>query len=73
MSKFKFSILLTFCLLLAGQLIASGSQLDIKLGMSVAMNGPASKIGQQLAKDSQIYFNQLNKEGGIHGAQVELK
>lgn len=41
--------------------------------MSVAMTGPARKIGQQLAKDSQIYFNQLNKESGIHGAQVELE
>jgi len=72
MPKLKPSILLTSCLFWACQLMASGSQLDIKLGMSVALTGPASEIGKQLALGSKIYFEQLNKQGGIHGALIEL-
>ncbi len=72
MPKLKPSILLTFCLFWASQLMASASQLDIKLGMSVALTGPASEIGKQLALGSQIYFEQLNKQGGIHGARIQL-
>lgn len=72
MPKFKPSILLTSCLFWACQLMASGSQLNIKLGMSVALTGPASEIGKQLALGSKIYFEQINKLGGIHGALIEL-
>lgn len=72
MPKLKPSILLTLCLFWACQLMASTSPIDIKLGMSVALTGPASEIGKQLALGSQIYFEQLNKQGGIHGALIKL-
>lgn len=44
----------------------------IKLGMSTALTGPAKQIGEQLYLGSNIYFNKLNKNGGINGAHVEL-
>ncbi|TMO53308.1 ABC transporter substrate-binding protein [Pseudoalteromonas phenolica] len=72
MPKFKPSILLIFCLFWADKLLAAPTQFNIKLGMSVALSGPASEIGRQLALGSQIYFEQLNKNGGVHGALVEL-
>jgi ABC-type branched-subunit amino acid transport system substrate-binding protein len=44
----------------------------IKLGMSNALTGPTSHLGQELSKGAFVYFNQLNKRGGINGKQIEL-
>ena len=44
----------------------------IKLGMSTALTGPAKHIGEQLYQGSDIYFNKVNKSGGINGALVQL-
>jgi ABC-type branched-subunit amino acid transport system substrate-binding protein len=44
----------------------------IKLGMSNALTGPASQLGQELSKGAFVYFNQLNKLGGIKGQQIDL-
>ena len=47
-------------------------QTTIKLGMSTALTGPAKQIGEQLYQGSNAYFNKINKNGGINGAQVQL-
>ncbi len=44
----------------------------IKLGMSNALTGPASQLGQQLSTGAFVYFNQLNNLGGVNGQQIEL-
>ncbi|WP_283709632.1 ABC transporter substrate-binding protein [Pseudoalteromonas prydzensis] len=44
----------------------------IKLGMSTALTGPAKQIGEQLYQGSNVYFNKVNKSGGINGVQVQL-
>ena len=40
--------------------------------MSNALTGPASQLGQELSSGALVYFNKLNRLGGIHGKQVEL-
>jgi ABC-type branched-subunit amino acid transport system substrate-binding protein len=40
--------------------------------MSIALSGPAQKIGSQLTKGANIYFDQLNQNSGINGAKVNL-
>jgi len=40
--------------------------------MSNALTGPTSHLGQELSKGAFVYFNQLNKLGGINKKQVEL-
>lgn len=44
----------------------------IVLGMSSALTGPTSKLGEELKKGSSVYFKQLNKQGGINGQHVEI-
>jgi len=45
---------------------------DIKLGMSNALSGPAKNLGQDLKQGSLVYFNNLNKNGGVHGKKIRL-
>ncbi len=66
---------ITFIILASGQPLAYAEQDNskvIKLGMSTALSGSARNIGQQLHKGSSIYFDKVNKAGGINGAQVQL-
>jgi len=40
--------------------------------MSNALTGPASDLGKELKKGANIYFNNLNKRGGINGRPIEI-
>jgi len=51
--------------------IAQGNR--IVLGQSAAFSGPAAQLGIQMNKGARIYFDTLNANGGIHGAQIELR
>ena len=51
--------------------LAQGSRLV--LGQSAAFSGPAAQLGIQMNKGARIYFDSLNANGGIHGAQIELR
>lgn len=67
--------LLSFSLLFFityGFTVKANNQTVIKLGMSTALTGPAKKIGTQLHLGSEVYFNKINKNGGINGTQIEL-
>ena len=44
----------------------------IQLGMSVPLTGNASGIGQSYKNGVELAINQLNREGGVHGIQVQL-
>jgi ABC-type branched-subunit amino acid transport system substrate-binding protein len=50
----------------------SASTKIIKLGMSNALSGPSSKLGQDLKAGASVYFNSVNARGGIHGKSIEL-
>jgi len=51
--------------------LAQGNR--IVLGQSAAFSGPAAQLGIQMNKGARIYFDALNANGGINGAQVELR
>jgi len=51
--------------------LAQGNR--IVLGQSAAFSGPAAQLGIQMNKGARIYFDTLNANGGIHGAQIELR
>ena len=61
-------------LLLANICFAEQGVFDdkIKLGMSNALTGPTSQLGQKLKKGSQVYFDKVNNLGGIYGRKIEL-
>ncbi len=44
----------------------------IILGVSNAQSGPAEKLGNRLNQGAQLYFKQLNANGGIHQRPVQL-
>lgn len=44
----------------------------IKLGISVPLTGNASALGQSYKNGVELAINQLNQEGGVHGAKVQL-
>jgi len=45
---------------------------QITLGMSNALSGPASQLGIELRRGSTVYFDKLNRAGGIEGRKVKL-
>lgn len=45
----------------------------IIVGQSAPMSGPAAKLGQQMNRGAQLYFNAVNAAGGINGRKIELK
>ena len=45
----------------------------IVLGQSAPFSGPAAQLGIQYNAGAQLYFSQLNAEGGIGGRSIEIK
>ena len=44
----------------------------ILLGQSCALSGPAQELGSEMRLGAQLYFNQINQAGGVHGRQIKL-
>ena len=44
----------------------------ILLGQSCALTGPAAELGTEMRLGAQVYFNQVNQAGGVHGRQIKL-
>ncbi len=44
----------------------------IVLGQSCALSGPAQELGSEMRLGAQLYFNQINQAGGVHGRQIKL-
>ena len=44
----------------------------ITIGMSNALTGPTSALGTDLRAGAQIYFDKINRQGGIHGRKLNL-
>jgi branched-chain amino acid transport system substrate-binding protein len=45
----------------------------IILGQSAAFTGPAAQLGIQFNRGAQIWFDQLNAQGGVNGKTIEIK
>lgn len=63
-SIFLILLLLNFCVF--------AQKGTIKLGISNALSGPAKNLGEKLNTGASVYFEQLNKNGGINGQRVTL-
>ncbi|CAM4066488.1 ABC transporter substrate-binding protein [Pseudoalteromonas byunsanensis] len=59
-------------LLLSVSAVSMSEQSSIKLGMSIALTGPAQGIGKQLHDGALLHFDAINSEGGIAGKEIEL-
>ena len=44
----------------------------IKIGMPLALTGPAGEIGQQMRRGAEFWAKELNAGGGLLGRQIEL-
>ncbi len=44
----------------------------ILLGQSAALSGPAEALGREMRLGAQLYFDQVNAAGGVHGRRIEL-
>ncbi len=65
-------LLCTAALLSGGVAAASEEGAEIMLGSSAALSGPASALGQRYHLGARAAFEQLNKQGGIHGRRVAV-
>jgi len=46
---------------------------QIVLGQSVALSGPAAELGKDMQFGASLYFDQVNKAGGVNGRKIVLK
>jgi len=44
----------------------------IKIGALFAVTGPASSLGAPEAKTAEMFVNEINSKGGIHGRKIKL-
>lgn len=44
----------------------------ITVGQSAAFSGPAAKLGESMRDGMTIYFNEVNRAGGVHGRKIKL-
>ncbi len=67
----KMISMLAVSVLLALSVNASAED-SIKIGSFLAVTGPASFLGDPELKTLQMYVDELNKNGGVDGRQIEL-
>ncbi len=46
---------------------------QVVLGQSVALTGPAQQLGIDMQLGASLYFNQVNRAGGVNGRKIVLK
>lgn len=44
----------------------------ILIGQSAALSGPAQELGLEMRQGAQLYFDQINATGGVHGRKIRL-
>ena len=63
-------------LALAASTLAFGqgvTDTEVVLGQSVALNGPAAQLGLDMQQGAMLYFNEINRKGGVNGRKIVLK
>ncbi|HLQ25590.1 MAG TPA: ABC transporter substrate-binding protein [Acidiferrobacterales bacterium] len=48
------------------------SDTAILLGQSAAMSGPAADLGKQMREGAMLYFELINRQGGVYGRKINL-
>lgn len=74
MRKLLFGVLciLSFAITYTFLFNNSSQEKTIRLGMSGPFSGGSSSVGNQFLLGAQIYFNDLNENGGVHGRTIEI-
>jgi len=44
----------------------------IVIGQSAAFSGPAARLGQNMRDGASLYFDHINRKGGVHGRKIKL-
>lgn len=71
-SIFKMVVFLTIIVVLAQLTVSCKAKETIKIGAIFAVTGPASFLGAPEEKTAKMVVDEINKNGGINGQQVEL-
>lgn len=45
----------------------------ILIGQSAPLSGPAEELGKEMKAGAQLYFDHINRQGGINGRKIELR
>ena len=45
---------------------------ELVLGQSAALSGPSAMLGQEYREGALAYFDEVNRQGGIHGRRLKL-
>lgn len=53
--------------------IGDAADKTVILGQSAPFSGPAEQLGVQYRLGAQLYFEQVNERGGVHGRRIELQ
>lgn len=63
-----------FVILSSGTALAQNgvSANELLVGMSNALTGPASALGNGLKQGAGVYFDKVNRAGGIHGRKIRV-
>jgi ABC-type branched-subunit amino acid transport system substrate-binding protein len=69
----KVGILLCLALLLGAPLLAKGEIANdtILIGSSAALGGPNAFLGTEFHKGAKLYFEEVNRKGGIYGRIIK--
>jgi ABC-type branched-subunit amino acid transport system substrate-binding protein len=67
----RFGGLLTVLLIALAPTARAGE--EIVIGMSAAFTGPSRGLGIELYRGSMAYFEEVNRQGGVHGRKLVVK
>ncbi|HDY67760.1 MAG TPA: hypothetical protein ENH85_08215 [Candidatus Scalindua sp.] len=72
-NRSKVAILLCLALLLGAPLLAKGEVVSdtILVGSSAALGGPNAFLGTEFHKGAKLYFEEVNRKGGVYGRTIE--
>jgi ABC-type branched-subunit amino acid transport system substrate-binding protein len=73
LTRRKFSISAGAVLVAGVNSARAQSNGKIILGQSAAFTGPAAQLGIQFNQGAQVYFDQVNAQGGVGRQQIELR
>ena len=48
------------------------SDTEVVVGQSAALTGPSQDLGQGMKKGMEIYFKEINSQGGVNGRKIRL-
>ena len=68
----KFILRMFALAILLSPVIGETSELQIKIGMSTALSGPAQSLGEGMKTGIEVYLERINQEGGVHDRKLKL-